>query len=224
MAARERVRRRQGSRAHQGRRLAHLLRRRPRLPRRQARARLRPGDLRAGRRPPRLLRAAEGRRAGARLRRRAHRDRALPDGASDRGRRAEAHVQAARRRRAARRADGRHRRGRRALLSRAALARRADRHRPRPGGRAGPGEPRLLRAVRARPHLLDPAPCGRRGRGGSARRLGGAGAERGSSRARARRLPRHVPRGRRAARAAPRGGLRARPGLGVSARSTATAP
>ena len=94
---------------------------------------------------------------GARLRPLAHRDRALPDGAPDRGRRAEAHVQAARRRRAARRADGRHRRRRGALLSRAALARRDDRHRSRPGRRAGPREPRLLRPVRARPHLLDPA-------------------------------------------------------------------
>ena len=34
-----------------------------------------------------------------------------------------------------------------------------DRHRSRPGRRAGPREPRLLRAVRARAHLLDPAPC-----------------------------------------------------------------
>ena len=155
--------------AAQGRRLADVPRRRPRVPGRQARARLRPRDLRARRRPPRLLGAAEGGRAGARLRPLAHRDRAVPDGAPDRGRRAEAHVQAARRRRAARRPDGRHRRGRGALLPRAALARRDDRHRPRPGRRAGPREPRLLRAVRARAHLLDPAPR-RRGRRRGARR------------------------------------------------------
>ena len=61
-------------------------------------------------------------------------------------------------------------------------------------------------------------------RDGRARRRGGPGAERGRARACARRLPRHVPRGRRVARAAPRGRLRARPRLGVPARSTATAP
>ncbi len=48
--------------------VAHVLRRRPRLSRGQAGARVRPGDLRARRRPSRLLRAAESRRAGARIR------------------------------------------------------------------------------------------------------------------------------------------------------------
>ena len=52
---------------------------------RQARARLRSLDLRPRCRSPRLFGAPEGRRAGARLRRLAHRDRALPDGPSDRG-------------------------------------------------------------------------------------------------------------------------------------------
>ena len=60
VAADDRLRRRQGPRAQAPDRRADLLRRRRRLPGGQVPARLRPGDLRARRRPPRLHRAAEG--------------------------------------------------------------------------------------------------------------------------------------------------------------------
>ena len=65
------VRRRQGPRAEALDRRVHVLRRRHRLPRGQARARLRPGDRRLGRRPPRLRGADARRVAGARRRARA---------------------------------------------------------------------------------------------------------------------------------------------------------
>ena len=58
--AHHRLRRRQGPRAAAGQRRAHVLRLRHRLLRRQARARLRRLHLPAGRRPPRLRRAAPG--------------------------------------------------------------------------------------------------------------------------------------------------------------------
>ena len=61
VAAHERVRRRQGSRAGPLERRAHLLRLGHRLPPGQARARLRAPDRRVGRRPPRLRAADEGR-------------------------------------------------------------------------------------------------------------------------------------------------------------------
>ena len=57
---------------------ADLPRRRRRLPRRQARARLRPRDLRPRRRPPRHAELVRGDRADARLRPRAGRGAALP--------------------------------------------------------------------------------------------------------------------------------------------------
>ena len=59
-------------------RRAHVLRGRLRVPGRQVRARVRPPDLRVGRRPSRRRRAGEGRRAGAGLRPGRGRDRALP--------------------------------------------------------------------------------------------------------------------------------------------------
>ena len=58
VAAHDDVRRRQGPRAGALQRRAHLLRLRHRLPRGQARARLRAPDRRLGRRPPRLRRCA----------------------------------------------------------------------------------------------------------------------------------------------------------------------
>ena len=57
--------------------------------------------------------------------------------------------------------------------------------------------------------------AGELGRRGVARCIDAPRAERGRARARAGRFPRHLPRGLRAARAAPRGRLRARSGLGV---------
>ena len=62
VAAHHRLRRRQGPRARQVRRRAHLPAARHRLPPRQVRPRLRAADRRLGRRPPRLRAAAEGRR------------------------------------------------------------------------------------------------------------------------------------------------------------------
>ena len=54
----DRLRRRQGPRAGQGRRRLHVLRRRHRLPQEQVRPRLRPRHQHLGRRPPRLRRRA----------------------------------------------------------------------------------------------------------------------------------------------------------------------
>ena len=73
---------------------ADLPRRRRRLPRRQARPRLRPGDLRARRRPPRHAQLVRGGRAHARLRPRARRGAALPARPPDEGRRAGEDVEA----------------------------------------------------------------------------------------------------------------------------------
>ena len=74
------VRRRQGSRGDPLERHPHVLRRGLRVRHRQVLARVRPPDLRLGRRPPRRRRAREGCRPGARLRSRRGRDRALPVG------------------------------------------------------------------------------------------------------------------------------------------------
>ena len=82
-----------------------------------------------------------------------------------RARRAREDVQAPRRLRDARRAARRHRRGRRALVHARALARHDARPRPRPRARAQPGQPGLLRAVRARAHRR--RSCARRGRSAS---------------------------------------------------------
>ncbi|MEJ7717357.1 MAG: arginine--tRNA ligase [Thermoleophilaceae bacterium] len=68
VASLERPRRRQGPGPDPLLRRDHLLRRRHRLPRGQARAGLRPGHRRAGRRPPRLRRTHEGGLGGARRR------------------------------------------------------------------------------------------------------------------------------------------------------------
>ena len=138
----------------------------------------------------------QGGRAGARLRPRAHRDRDLPDGAPDRGRRAEAHVQAARRRRAARRADGR----RSASTPRASTSCSARTTRPididlAQAVEQGPENP-VYYVQYAHARI-----CSILRRAGEAAPTAapddatGAGAERGGTRARARRLPR-----RRAAR------------------------
>ena len=62
----DRLRRRQGSRRDPLERAAHVLRRGLRLPGRQVPPRVRPPDLRLGRRPPRRRRPREGRRRGAR--------------------------------------------------------------------------------------------------------------------------------------------------------------
>ena len=93
-----RVRRRRGPGAASAPRRgdADLPGRRRRLPRRQARARLRPGDLRARRRPPRHAQLVRGGRAHARLRPRARRGAALPARPPDPGRRAGEDVEAAR--------------------------------------------------------------------------------------------------------------------------------
>ncbi len=69
------VRRRQGSRDRALQRRAHVLRGGLRVPDRQVLARLRPRDLRVGRRPPRRRRARQGRRGGARDRPGGRRDR-----------------------------------------------------------------------------------------------------------------------------------------------------
>ena len=137
---------------------------------RQARARLRPPDQRA-RAPtttatwPRMKAAfaALGEPGPARARDHAARQRR-------RARRARADVQAQGRVRHARRADRRHRRRRRALLPAPALARHDARPRPRPGARAQPGEPGLLRAVRARADREHPAQRRRGARRGGAER------------------------------------------------------
>ena len=110
------LRRRQGPRAAPLLRRAHLLRVRHRLPPGQARARLRPADQRAGRRPSRLRRADAGRLRGARWRSRQARGDHHAARPRRRARRARADVQAPGRVRHARRADRRHRRRCRALL------------------------------------------------------------------------------------------------------------
>ena len=154
-------------------RRADLLRRRHRLPRGQARARLRPPHQRPGLRPPRLHRADEGGAGGARRRPGPPRGPDPAVRAHRRGRRARVDVQAPRRVRDARRAHRRDRRRRHALLHALALARLDARPRPRPRPRAVGREPRLLRAVRARAHRVGAAQ-GRRGA-----RRGRAGRSRG---------------------------------------------
>ena len=155
VAADDRVRRRQGPRARALDRRADVLRRRRRLPGGQVPARLRPRDLRARRRPPRLHRAAEGDRELARRGPGPRRDPDPAVRAHRRGRRPGEDVQAPRRLRDARRADRADRRRRHALVHALALARLDDRPRRRARGQAGPGEPRLLRAVRARADRVD---------------------------------------------------------------------
>ena len=89
----------------------------------------------------------------------------LVDGGAD-----EEDVQAPRRRRLPRRSPGHDRRGCCALVPRLARTRSDDRARRRPRQAANAEEPRVLRAVRARPHRRDPAECcrvGRHGRTGS---------------------------------------------------------
>ena len=213
------VRRRQGPRARALERRADLLRRRRRLPRGQARARLRPPDQRARRRPPRLRRAHEGRR----WRRSAPtRDRLeIPilqfvhvveggEQASMSKRRGdfvtldelidEIGVDATRWFMLSRSHDS--------TIDLDLELARASRRR----------EPGLLRAVRARADRLDPAQGGRRaGRGGAGARPAGARARRRRARAdqEAARVPGRGRRGGRAARAAPDRRLRARARAGV---------
>ena len=164
LAADLRAGRREGQRAGPVVGRADLLRLRHRLPRGQARARLRPRDQHLGRRPPRPRQADAGGVAGAGRRGGGAR---APDHAArqpDGGRSARADVEAPGRVRHARRPDRRHRRGRGALLPAPALARHDDRPRPRAGARAVEREPRLLLPVRPRADRLDPA-----ARGGASR-------------------------------------------------------
>ena len=163
------ARRRQGPRAAALRRRVHLLRLRHRLPRGQARARLRPVDRHLGRRPPRLHAAHARGLGGARRRPGPARapDHAARQPASRAGERG-ADVEARGRVRHPRRPDRRHRRRRRALVPAlsAATTRRSTSTSSWPAAVAG--EPGLLRAVRARADRLDPAQGGRRARGGGA--------------------------------------------------------
>ncbi len=141
---------------------------RHRLPPAQDRARLRPRDRRLGRGPPRPHRAHEGGLAGAGRRPGGVRGRADAAREPHRGRRAGEDVEARRHDRDARRPARRHRRGRRALVPGLAQPRHDARHRPRARAQRVPGQPRLLRPVRARADRVDPA----QGGGGA----GGAGA------------------------------------------------
>ena len=141
-----------------------LLRQRRRLPRGQARARLRPHDQPARLRPPRLHRADEGVDVGARGRPGPARDPDPAVRAHRRGRAPRLDVQAPRRLRDARRPDRGDRRRRDALLHAQPLARLDRRPRRRARQVAGEGQPRLLRAVPPRALRVDPAP-GRRSRG-----------------------------------------------------------
>ena len=87
------------------------------------------------------------------------------------GGRARADVEARGRDRHARRPARRHRGGRRALVPDVAQPRHLDRPRPRAGAQPVAGQPRLLRAVRARADRVDPAQGGGGARGrGDARR------------------------------------------------------
>ena len=137
---------------------------RPRVPPRQVRPRLHAPDRHLGRRPPRPGEVAAGRHGGARLRPAGEPEvmlgqfvKLLQDGA--RG----AHLEAHRQHRHARRHPRRGRSRRRADDVPAAGHRLAADVRPRRRHRAVDGEPRLLRAVRARADRVDRAP-GRRGR------------------------------------------------------------
>ena len=114
------------------------------------------GDLRARSRPPRLRRAAEGGGGDARLRPRPARGADLPARLHRRGRRGEAVVQTARRRRLPAGVRGEDRDGRGALVPRLAGPRPADRHRRRPRQGAQREEPGLLRPVRACQDRRDP--------------------------------------------------------------------
>ena len=152
------VRRRQGPRARPLERRDDLLRQRRRLPRGQARARLRPHDQPARLRPPRLHRAHEGVDGGARDRPGPARDPDPPVRAHRRGRAPRLDVQAPRRLRDARRPDRGDRRRRHALLHAQPLARLDRRPRRRARQVAGEGQPRLLRAVPPRALRVDPAP------------------------------------------------------------------
>ncbi len=115
------VRRRQGSCRDPLERDAHVLRRGHRLRGRQVLTRVRPSDLRLGRRPPRRRRSREGRRPSARPRPRRRRDRALSVGGVPPRRRAGPHEQAGRDLHLARSADRRGGDGRRALHAAAVL-------------------------------------------------------------------------------------------------------
>ena len=126
------------------------------LPARQARARLRPGDLRPRRRPPRRPRLVRGDRPHARLRPRPRRGDPLPARPPDPGRGRRQDVQAARRRRHPRRAHGRGRRRRRPLVPHHPRPRPDDHDRRRPRAGEEREEPGLLRPVRARPDRRDP--------------------------------------------------------------------
>ena len=103
----DRVRRRQGSAARAIERDAHVLRRRLRVRDRQVRAGVRAPRVRVGRRSSRRRRAGARGRAGARVRRRAARDRDLPMGLVPARRGAGPDEQARRRVRQPRRADRR---------------------------------------------------------------------------------------------------------------------
>ena len=93
------------------------------------------------------------------------RDRDDAAGPPVRGRQARADVEARGGDRHARRARGRHRGGRGALVPDVAQPRHLDRPRPRAGAHPGPGQPRVLRAVRARSDRVDPAQGGGGARG-----------------------------------------------------------
>ena len=138
-----------------------------RVPRRQARAGLRPGDLRARRRPPRDGQVVRGDRADARLRPGAGRGAAVPVRPPHPWRRGVEGVEAGGQRRLPRRLHGRGRRRRRALVPRQPRPGPGDRDRPRSRGREVAEEPGLLRPVRARADRRHPAE--RRGRAGRRR-------------------------------------------------------
>ena len=142
----------------------HLLRRRHRLLRRQAVARLRPEHLPARRRPPRLRQPAAC-RGGLRGRRhgRQHRGAHRAARQDHPGRRGGAAVQARRQHRHARGPRRGGRRRRRPLHARPLPGRHADDPGPRRGHAGHERQPRLLRPVRPRPHRLRAAQ--RRGAG-----------------------------------------------------------
>ena len=185
---------------------ADLPRRRRRLPRRQARARLRPRDLRARRRPPRHAQLVRGGRADARLRPGAGRGAALPARPPDEGRRAGEDVEAPRRRRLPRRVHGRDRRRRRALVPRQPRPRPDDRDRRRPRRRAVARRTRSTTSSTRTPG--SPGSCATpatpRSRAEPRRRARAGGA-------RARQAARGVPGGRRARRPSGAARTRSRP-------------
>ena len=211
------------------RRLDDLPLQRPRLPRGQVRPRLDAPHRHLGRRPPRPGEVAAGRARGARPPGGRARGAARPAREAGARRRAGADVEAGREHHHARRHP---RRGRPRRLPAHVPAAEHRHHadlRPRRRDRAVDGEPRLLRAVRARPHRVD-RPAGRAS--AASRALPILDDEPGTARARARArpaplaracTPRSSQRGRRAAARR----TASRPGCATSRRastaSTATA-